>query len=543
MKLHKRITIFSLLAAWLLPASVRGDIGLNWDVHGYYRNREVIIHNLANEIRPPWPYFDEETRKDIGQPYRQAEWTTYLMQRVRLEPILSFRDLVKLQLTVDALDNVVWGDNDSLSSSPIFAGEGTNSGYRGDSPSIIALRRAWIELDLKVGKLRVGRMASHWGMGLLSHGGGTFDGAENYRPRDFGDYNFGSIYDRVLFATKPVSVIKTLFGAKDTESNIIFAYAFDKLVEDPLELDLPRNFYRPLGESGWLSNDGDDVNEHVFILVYKNEELEIWDDTDQLVLGAYGIIRTQTHSYREDVKDEQGNVIGSQYTGDGSLIPIADLWGKLRLGPIDFETEWFAILGKTDGGIPMGGGDLLKKDIRIFSGAIRLGYLTEWIDGVFEFGYSSGDDDLSDGTFSQRPSHPDYNVGLLLYEEILRERTARTLGRKLSYGLQSNGGVVNSSYMFPRVRYRPWPWFEGIFGVLSAWTNQPTRQAGLYDKNRGNFLGTEFDLSLTATWAKAHLFFALETGYLIFGDALKDAYLKDGVMGAYTLQSRLYFVF
>jgi hypothetical protein len=503
----------------------------------------VVVQNLANEDRPAAYYFDRDKRKDILWPYRKAEWTTYLAQRLRLEPMLKFRDWVKLQLTVDALDNVIWGDNDALATSPIFATEGSNTDFRGDVRPPIALRRAWVELDLKLGQLRAGRMSSHWGMGLLSHGGGTFGGPDGYRPRDFGDHHFGTIYDRILFATKPLTVAKTLLGLDDTESNLIVAYAYDKLVEDPLDLNLPRSFYRPLGESGWLSNEDDDVHEHVFVVLYRNNELELVSDRDSLAVGAYVVVRTQRRSRREEIKDEQGNVIGTRYVGEGSLIPVVDFWAKLRLGPIELETEWLAILGRTDGGVPIGAGDLLKKKARIVAGAARLSYLGRRMDGVLEVGHASGDDDLADETFSQRPSHPDYGVGLLLYREVLRERTARTLGRTLSPGLQSNGGVVNSTYFFPRIRYRPWPFFEGIFGVLLAWVDEPTVQAQLFDPDRGRFLGAEFDLSLRATWAEKHLFFSLETGYLIFGDALKDEYLARGTVGAFTLQSRLYFQF
>jgi hypothetical protein len=538
-----------MLASLLLSLSPQAraeERKLTIDLHGYYRARAVSIRNLANEHRPPGAFHDPDTGKDVLQPYRQAKWSNYLIQKARLEPVLKVGELVKLQLTVDALDNVVWGDNDALATSPLFAGEGTNTSYLGHEPSAVALRRAWLDIDLKVGRLRVGRMASHWGMGLLSHGGGTHGGLEGYHPRDFGDYHFGSIYDRILFATRPVSLVKHLMGYDDVESPIIFAYAYDKLVEDPLQMDHPREFYRPLGESGFLGDDDDDVQEHVFVLLYKDEDFELWRESDSLTFGLYVVIRTQTHSRKEERTTAEGET-EVVYTGEGSLVHIWDFWAKARLGPLDLETEWLTILGHTDGGVPIP--PALEKDAKIIAGALRLGYLTTKLDGVFEFGYSSGDKDLSDDTFTQRPSHPDYNVGLLLFEEVLRERTARTLARDLSSGLQSNGGVFNASYIFPRVRYRPWSWCEGVLGVLLAWRNEPTMQSGLFDKKRGSFLGAEIDLALKLHWEAAHLFFNLETGYLIFGEALKDKYLLttdgtiDGHADAWTLQGRLAFEF
>jgi len=541
-----------LLAVLLLgPATASAETyDLDLELHGYYRMSMISINNLANEDRPT-AYFTDKTgkaaSKDIPQRYKRMTWSNYLLHKARLEPIIKVGELVKLQMTVDALDNVVWGDNDAMATSPLFAVGGTSTDYRGGQTDVISLRRVWLDVDLKLGRLRVGRMASHWGMGLLSHGGGTFGGPEGYHPRDFGDYRFGSVYDRILFATRPVSVFKHLAGYDDTSSPIIFAYAYDKLVEDPLELDQPRAYYRPIGESGFLSNGEDDVQEHVFVLLYRQPELEIFAETDSISAGLYVVIRTQQYSRK--VEDEDADGVFTKYTGEGSLIHIWDFWAKVRLGPLDFETELLTIQGHTDGGVPIGKGDLLKKDAAIYAGALRLGWLTDALDGVLEVGFSSGDANLSDDTFAQRASNPDYGVGLLLFREVLRERTARVLGRALSPGLQSNGGVINATYLFPRLRYRPLPWLEGVLGTLLAWRNEPTLD--LYNKKDGSFLGAEIDLSLKAHWEEAHLFFALETGYLFFGNALKfmrrddttGTYSDSDVLGAWTLQGRLAFEF
>lgn len=541
----RTLTVFWLvlgLVMALAPATAPADNlsdDLKFELHGYYRARSVSINNLANETRPVAYYRDQQANKDVIWPYARLEWTNYLVQKVRLEPVVSFRDLVKLQVTIDGLDNVVWGDNDALATSPLFAANPGGTTFRGESPPPVVLRRAWLDLNLKVGRLRVGRMASHWGMGLLSHGGGTHGGPDGYRPRDFSDFYFGSVYDRVLFATRPVSIVKHLLGHDDTHSNFVLAYAYDKLVEDYLPSDRGRAYYRPLGESGFLSDDDDDVEEHVLVLLYRNTELELWEETDQLNVGLYVVLRTQGKSTQP--KDSTGKVTGGDYTGTGSLVHIWDFWIKARLGPVELETEWLFIRGHTDGGIPIP--PELEKDAEIDAGAVRLSYLGKALDGVLEVGYSSGDADMSDSTFSQRPCHPNFGVGLLLFREILRERTARTLGRKMSTGLQSNGGVFNATYLFPRVRYRPLPWLEGILGVLVAWRNEPTRQASLYDKKSGDFLGAEVDAAIRATWAEAHLHFALETGYLVFGDALKDDYLDKDAAGAFTLQTRVSFEF
>lgn len=537
--LRKSLVVAALALVAPLPAHADETQELKIQLHGYYRARQVTVYNLANERRDAASPPDKPNLPPM--PYAQIRWADYLVQRVRLEPVVTYGDLVKLQLTVDGLDNVVWGDNEARSTSPLFAADPSVTAMDGSKPSGLVLRRAWIDLNLKLGRLRVGRMASHWGMGLLSHGGGTHGGPDKYRPRDFGEHYFGSVFDRVLFATRPISVVKHLLGADDPHSNLILAYAYDKLVEDFLPEFQPRDYYRPLGESGFLGDNDDDVDEHVFVLLYRNKELELWQETDFFNAGLYVVLRSQGASRMDKVSSADGKqTLDVDFNGAGSLIHIWDFWLHARIGPLELETEWLFIRGTTEGGIP-----LSQKEVeaKIDAGVVRLSYLSGKLDAVLELGYASGDENLSDGTFTQRPMHPNHQVGLVLFPQVLRERTARTVGRRLGRGLQSNGGVFNATYLFPRVRYRPLPWLEGVLGVLVAWRDAATANAELYKADRGDFLGAEIDAALRVTWADAHLHFALETGYLVFGDGLKDQYLDAEADGAFTLQSRLMFQF
>ena len=77
--------------------------------------------------------------------------------------------------------------------------------------------------------LRVGRMPSNWGMGLLANGGDGFDD-------DFGENHFGSTNDRILVATKPLSLAKTILGKEDTDHPLTIAYAYDKISTTPLDV-------------------------------------------------------------------------------------------------------------------------------------------------------------------------------------------------------------------------------------------------------------------------------------------------------------------
>lgn len=591
-----------LALLFLAPAALAYD--LTWNVDGYYRTRATYIRNLANQ--PEHDAFQ-------GTAERLRE-TQFLLQRARIEPRLQLEKIVKFQLTIDALDDMVWGDNNALSAAPVFAVNPTSTNLHGETIPTANIRRAWVEFNVPIGQLRVGRMPSHWGMGLLSNGGGTsgcdwatpdsdaakFQCLDGYFDDDFGDNHFGSVNDRILFATRPLQIYKTITKHKDPTSNFVVAYAYDKLVEDyfniPLEQQLLAETYsdlkrgatpsdplsqRPYGESAFLSRD-DDVQEHVLVLLYNNPDFDWFRLSDELRGGVYMVFRSQPKSHFACVHDSDGEKTFDDtpacnpdygpgditFVGEGSNIQIYDFWYRLRLGWLYSETEFYTIRGHTDGGVPIGTqvSELREKDAEIYGLATRVGYESQKLDGVFEIGHASGDSDVTDTNFTQRPTHPDYNVGLLLYEEVVRELTARTIGRLVGLGgyvfnsrsLQSNGGVINSTYIFPRVRYRPVDFVEVIGGFVAAWwdekgllpTAQVPNEAGGGQHDSSSFIGWEVNGATKLTWADNHLSWTLETAYMRFGQGLYDAYRFGGaptlfseVKGAATIQSRLALVF
>jgi hypothetical protein len=579
----------SLLAAGIvcaLAATAHAQMAkLEWSAEGYYRTRAVFLTNLAPEPRT-------EVLTPIGtivQPNIRS--TSYMIHRLRLSPQVSYGNLAKLYLQLDGLDDVLWGDNNGVASAPLFAVNPSDQSYLG-GPQVdtFKLTRAWIEFQIPVGLLRVGRMPSHWGMGLLANGGGSGNWdptsprgepkrkvQDYYFDEDFGDNHFGSTNDRILFATRPLSILKTIQKKADTSSNIIFAYAFDKISESPWLVREDDRQIRPFGQQGFVSRGSkeDDVNEHVFVLAYSNPD---WDQiafTDELKFGTYQVIRTQEQSFTNPSEPPSTDPSDPDYcdpavdprctyTDDGSFVWIADFWYRLRYGPWYSEAEYFHIGGESTGGVPFPAPNL-KSKADIHGLAARFGYLTELVDGVLEVGWSSGDSNLASKTLSQRPLHPDYNVGLILYEEVLRERSARVFGPPFigasppngATGFFSNGGVVGSWYVHPKVRWRPADWGIEVVGALllafvDEWGQAPSifvkpndAGDGLMDK----LIGTEIDLAVKSRFADNHIDVSLEAGYLIFGDVLKThSYgsgmeFEDAPSGAFSLQARVAMIF
>jgi hypothetical protein len=552
--------------------SVAGDahadlFELKWSSEGYLRSRTMLLTNLAAEDRSTIIY--PPTGDELVLP--EIRRTSYVTSRLRLMPTLSYEKLAKLNLQIDALDDVLWGDNNAKSSAPLLATDVTDQYYLGgEVGDSVTVPRAWMEFQIPVGIMRIGRMPSHWGIGLLANGGGTqnFDPmAPEYEQRksldtffddDFGDNHFGSTADRILFITTPITIAKTIAKSKQKESNFITGYAFGKISEAPLYTAEPlERRFRPFGQQGFLSRGGsDDVNEHVLIAVYNNADWDKVRFTDEIRVGTYMVFRrakeTSTNPSALDPAENSCGEGGVPCVDTGASVWIADLWWRFRYGPYYTEGEYYRIGGESFGGIPFPAKNELKK-AEIDGGVARFGYLTDPWDALLEVGHASGDDSLEDTTFRQRALHPDYNVSLILFEEIIREASARAFGPPFfsdenpegAKGLMSSGGVINANYVLPKGRYRlPVGGLSLVGQVLLAWLDKkPTTGASIYpyaDQLDGTFLGTEIDLALKTSFAGDHIDFSLETGYLKFGEVLEKMF--PNADSSFTLQSRIAFI-
>ncbi len=537
-----------MITALVLGGLAHADAPDNWKfkLDGYYRVRA----NVFSDMFPG-----------------QTQPGTYMTHKIRLQPELNFEDRAKAFIMIDALDGVVWGDNASLASTSLFAGDPSLTGIDGQEVAAVQVKRAWMEFKIPLGLFRVGRQASHWGMGLLANGGDGFDDT-------FGENKYGATYDRVIFATRPISIAQTIMGKRDSNIPFIIAVGVDRLVEDPLlqyygygctlgsdttgEEDArcedtdehgvseERDATRRTDE--WWVDPEDDVWEMIYVARYAGEDLKIGKQRADITAGIYVVNRMQVET--------------------SSNVLIVDGYVKGELAGVYVEGEVLHIGGDTraitlQNGDPDAADPLYKK-ADIWGYVARAGYQTEVWSAGFEHGYASGDSNVTDAAFTGRPINPDHNVGLLLYEEILARVSATTWSDD-ARGLWSNGGVTNSRYIFPTVRLRPLKNWEIIGGFLTAWPDKPdgvrmlctaeeatnpelqcgTSRAASAD------LGWEADLAVKHKWAD-HINFSLEGGFAHVSDRvpLKSAGLGYFVNSAgqevgnfWTVQSRIAYEF
>ena len=527
--------------------AAENEPAVEFSLGGYYQTRYKSFTNFFEPIGG-------------GQAVANPSIMTH---RLKLEPTFAFGDLAKLSLDIDAMNGVLWGDNAGLASTALFAGNPSDTTATGLETDSIALRRAWVEFKVPVGVMRVGRMPSNWGMGLLANDGNGHDDL-------FGDNQNYTTYDRVLFATRPIAIAQKIMGQEDSEIPLFIAVAYDRLVDDPLATyrgdcrggiaQGEAGFSARCDEDGdgvtedlevtdegrqasdrddlWWADSKDDVSEMVYVIVYRGEDIELFGEKGDLTAGSYIVVRSQNET--------------------DSNILITDAYIKAHFWNTHLEFEYVNISGDTRA-LPIPNADKAT-DQYARTAAIqgyvgRLGYELGDLELWMEHGYASGDGNVFDESFSGRALSPDHNVGLILYDEVL-SRVSRY--NSLSTTLGSNGGVYNSTYIFPNVRYALNQDWQVIGAFLMAWPDQPdgdtircsrddasarcqenVERASEDDIATASHLGWEVDMALKGKFA-GKMGLSLEAGIANITDRIpvaKAGLQADDLM--YTVQLRL----
>ncbi|MEZ4321910.1 MAG: hypothetical protein R3F61_30840 [Myxococcota bacterium] len=488
---------------------------LSFDLEGHFRIRGYVFNHL-------W------ASQGTGDDYRDAR---YMAMQTRLQPVIKYRELATLNLEVRALDGVVFGDNQSLNSTALFAFNPSDTGIEGRQVPSVSFSRMWAEFSVPVGILRVGRQPSDWGLGLLANDGNGFDDT-------FGENHYQTTTDRILFATRPVTILQTILGSEGPEIPIIAAVAVDRVVEDPLiqyygfrcdtgvpdtdddydprcdrdgdgVTDIEHDFDEDRDEDrrgrDWWADQNDDVQQMTYVLAYRGEDVKVAGKSGDLTAGIYVVNRVQRET--------------------DSNAWIFDGHTKIDIGGLYVEAEGVFITGRTRALVlpDFSQDDPLQKTAGIGGYVARAGWKRPGYQAVFETGYASGDAAVNDASFTGRALAGDYNVGLLLYEEVLKEVTA-AFWTDSARGLWSNGGVYNSRYIFPTAAVRPLDNWELSAGLLFAW---PDKADGAIIKCRDtdnvdcalaasqqattDLLGWEVDAAIKHRWHE-HLLFSLEGG-------------------------------
>lgn len=400
---------------------------LRFDAHGELQLRYENLSAL--KVTPP---IADRTREFINQRNYGLAW-------LRVGAQLLVSDKLKVVVQADFLPRWIVGD----------VAEGVSAA--GDTarderiPAIARLRYAYLDWTTPIGLLRIGQVGNNWGMGILANNGD--------RPLIFGDYRFGSIVERIAFATRPLG--------KDTP--FVIAIAGDAVLQD--------------ATSKWSL--GDRTYQAVLSAFYEKGQSQ---------LGFFGVRRW--HNVREEVADQ----------GRGKLyVWVADIAGKhtVKVAEDVFAYGAFEVAhinGKTDA--IRSTADYNEQDVRSWGGAAMVGVVKRGkhaslakSDGApdsygqvvaqVEGGYASGDANPYDGVIKRFTFDPNHQIGLLIFPYVMQFHTARAATNAVDPGLTarplagsrflvSNGGVFGATYLNPVVLFRPLPQLDLKAGAVIA---------------------------------------------------------------------------
>ena len=312
----------------------------------------------------------------------------------------------------------------------------------------IRVKRLWAEVMTPLGQLRVGRMPSHFGMGLLANEGRGLDS-------DYGDSN-----DRIMFATKIAGhyIVPgfdwAVSGPSSARAGVPQGQAFDR-------------------------DQRDDVDQYILAIAKKDKKQVITEklDHDELVVnyGVYGVYREQALTAGNYFKN--GDVEGGATTRDLIQRDLSfwaySAWAKVMWRKLELEFEHAGIVGDVGNSQIAGSfGDRDNKlevlmfaaaataKYKLFHDALSLELLTVYASGDDAPGWGiqplgtsptpgswdGGQND--DGKISNFRVDPDFQVDLILWRQLVGMVTDAVVFRP---GVQFNiteglGGRVDLVY-------------------------------------------------------------------------------------------------
>ncbi len=389
-------------------ANEGGELTFGARIHGEYQHRFV---GLSTVPVAPLPRTDPASTGSLGRSFWGEQWLR-VRGELRLQPILS------LVGELDVLWGVAYGDLPVGMQPAVWPPEGY--GYPG-----IRLRQLYVDWLTPIGLLRVGQMGFSWGLGIISNGGSD--------PPVFGDYRFGDLVRRIMFATRP--------GGADSP----FAVA---VAADWVGFDLIADF----------DGRGDLAFQGVVAGYYEQGE-------DRL--GAYVAYRHQSNPLDDMLEVFVGDVFAQLHFPEpsgGRVLAAFELvyargtttYARTALDPVHEVEQLMAVA--------------------------RLGRKHPQIDVILEGGYASGDSNPEDAFQRRATMDPDHRVGMILFPEVLAAQTARSahlasspelFGRPARGAalLPTNGSVAGAYYFFPYVIWRPLEWLEARGAAVLAWAS------------------------------------------------------------------------
>jgi hypothetical protein len=370
----------------------------------------------------------------LKNPTLKKEPLSYMQSRFRVNPEISPTPDTKIKAQIDIIDDVVWGiktvegEIEQFANFPSVYGrtpgeypcatyaDGTNIlGCKENGISrLVGIKRVWGEIEFFFGKFFIGRMGSDFGMGIFENDGNGF-------KNEWGDAHYGDTRDRIMFGTKPLG----------REEPLIIVVGFDKVAENYLE-------------------DEPDVHQWFLVPLWKDEVKGI-EGGGFLAARLDTQEETRTEIFIADPYIHLTKWRNFKFSMEGTI-----LGGRTRA-----LSDIMTSLGKPEPEAQLG--------ILAFNMAGSIMYRYDPWEFQLDAGYSSGEKGgVLDGEINSIPFDPDFNVGLIMFEEVLARQSAelaRGLGSEI---FATRGAVSNALYIMPTFRFAPLPTLKSYLSILWA---------------------------------------------------------------------------
>jgi hypothetical protein len=499
---------------------------LDFSAHGYYRLRLEVSDNL--DLQSP-ANIQQGTQGDNNR-FGTLFFGEY---RFRLEPSLKVSDNISFHAQIDFLDNVLFGSNDTKSLNvfnplvgtiPLPGANGAFGVTGGQAGDVVTggggnvnLRRLYVDLLTPVGKFRLGRQPSQWGLGIFQNDGDDWDSL------------FGDTFDRFLYIGK--------YDFADG-ANLAFAtlvdFAFQNTGDPAINL-----------LEGPVVGSAHDTYQFTEALLYQRPHFEI---------GTYAgfRFRNATNGQVGTAIDATGAVVPGAVDGNTNTFYV-DGYLKWDHGPYTVQAEYVFIGGKIGTGVcinavqappgftnPLGSPVCLDgtNNLAVNMGALEVNGNYSSDEWKFISGIAQGDSSPLSERITQFGFRPDYHIGLLLFQQPLGTAPAiqingqTVLGaRPITSNFVNNAVYVGATYKHKFDISKAIPqaqWIKVGAHVVSAWA--PSRVFDInfaeisgiptlpHVFNASRWYGVETDLIVEARFFD-HVFWNLTGGFLIPGAA------------------------
>ncbi|HPW45873.1 MAG TPA: hypothetical protein PKU96_05845 [bacterium] len=417
----KKIIIVVFCALLISSVLASTSPAMDFSVHGYFRNRGVVNYDL------------DLHRKKTNMPDSNDRFglIQYNQMRLRLEPVFKLNNYLSMQGQLDILDNVLFGSKDTEQLhiiAPIVGDQtlppGAGSFYMSGPSTVgtngaINVRRIWADILTPIGKFRIGRQPSNWGLGIFQNDGNDLQG------------DFGDTADRLMYIMQ-----YDIAGTGAMTGGLFWDIAYDA------QFDPRQDLFNTT-----LAPNSDDCQQYGAILLFERPEF---------ALGMTGGLRRRngrTGNTTMWVTDANGDEIRAGIDGK-TLMYFADLYARYTYENYEFKFEGVYLGGKVTTGLALdsipfaglsGGVDGIiqlppEQRMRTFMAAFEATgkYKTgdEW---KFQTGYAEGDDTPFSNNITMFGFRPDYQIALIMFNLPLGSSPAL-------YGAK-NYGPAGSQYL------------------------------------------------------------------------------------------------